>query len=291
MIPFNSSPNKTTVMETKKILVPTDFSESAYRALLHAAALAEQTGAEVHLVHIVQYSAISMMRAPEINLIVPSSYSFFWETKKQQMETISRWVRQQYNISIYTTIQEGSITKELVQYTFQNNIDLIILHDTSSKTWWSRLFKDRTKAIQKRVSVPVITILAAAEKPFNWNDVVIPVTDTVPEARIRTIAAFADKFRITIHIVALQVLGKAKKPLSIMMNSLYAIRSKCNAPVICRELNGEGLHDAARKYAEKIHANALIENNGHCSKPKGLLIRIADYFEKTDYPYITPGAI
>jgi hypothetical protein len=51
------------------------------------------------------------------------------------------------------------------------------------------------------------------------------------------------------------------------------------------------LHDAARAYAEKIHANALIENNRPNQRREGIINRIARYFEKTEYPYITPGMI
>lgn len=278
-------------METKKILVPTDFSESAFRALLHAAALAEQTEAEIHLVHVINYSALSIMRAPEVNMIIPSSYTFLWESKKQQMESIRRWVLQKYSVNILNAMPEGNTVNQLIDYAKKNDISLIILHDSAKVNFWSRLFRNKAKAIQEKASVPVLTILDTTEKPFNWNDVVIPVTDSVPETRIRTIAAFAEKFKITVHFVTLSAFRKAKRPLTVLMQSLQAIRSKCNAPVICRELKGEHLHDAARNYAEKIHANALIENNEKQKKTGGLFSSIAGFFERAEYPYITPGMI
>ena len=278
-------------METKKILVPTDFSETAYKALLHAAALAEHSKAEIHLVHVLQFSAISMFRAPEINLLLPSSYHFFCETRRQQMESIKRWVLEKYQVTIQTDMPEGDTVEQLRKYVEQHQIDFIVLHDLTKRNWWSRLFKNKADIIQERIPVPVITILDAAEKPFNWSDVVIPVTDTIPELRISTIAAFAEKFKIRIHFVALQALGKAKKPFNVLMDSLRYIQSKCKAAVICRELKGNHLHDAARAYAEKIHANALIENNKPNQRKEGIINRIARYFEKTEYPYITPGMI
>lgn len=278
-------------METKKILVPTDFSETAYRTLLHAAALAEQTKAEIHLIHVLQFSAISMLRAPEINLLLPSSYHFFCETRKQQMESIKRWVLEQYQVTIQTAILEGNTIKQLTEYVVQHQIDFVVLHDLTKRSWWSKLFKNKASIIQERISVPVITILDAAEKPFNWNDVVIPVTDTVPELRIRTIATFAEKFKIRIHFVALQAWGKAKRPFNVLIDSLRFIQSKCKTSVVCRELKGDHLHNAARAYAEKIHANALIENNRPNQRNEGILNKIAGYFEKTEYPYITPGMI
>ncbi len=278
-------------MQTKKILVPTDFSETAYKALLHAAALAEQTKAEIHLIHVLQFSAMSMLRAPEINLLLPSSYHFFCETRKQQMESIKRWVLEQYEVTIQTVILEGDTIALLTKYVVQHQIDFVVLHDQAKRSWWSKLFKNKASIIQEKISVPVITILDAAENPFNWNDVVIPVTDTVPELRIRAIATFAEKFKIRIHFVALQAWGKAKKPFNVLMDSLRFIQSKCKASVVCRELKGNHLHNAARAYAEKIHANALIENNRPNQTPKGICNRISRYFEKTEYPYITPGMI
>lgn len=278
-------------METKKILVPTDFSEAAFRALEHAAALAEETGADIHLVHVIHYSALSMMRAPEINMIVPSSFTFFLESKKQQMESIKRWVLQKYTVNIITAMPEGNTVQQLTDYATTYAVDLIILHDTEKPGFWSRLFGDKAKHIQRKVSMPVITILDSSEKPFDWSNVVIPVTDSVPEARIRTIASFAEKFKITVHFVALKAWGTAKRPLAVLLQSLQAIRSKCNTPVICKELKGKHLHEAARNYAEKIHANALIENNAQPSNTGGLIARITQYFEKTEYPYMTPGMI
>lgn len=278
-------------MEKKKILVPTDFSEKAYRALLHAAVLAEQTNADIHLVHVVQYSALSMVRTPEINLLVPNSFQYLWESKKNQMESIKRWVLEKYNVTIHSAMPEGNTVKQLLFYAKKQQIDLIILHDTSTKLRWFGLLENKARAIQQRIGIPVITILDTIEKPFNWNDVVIPVTDTVPEARIKTIASFAEKFRITIHFVALKALGKAKKPFNVLMESLQFIRSKCSAPVICKELKGQHLHDAARMYAQKIHASAMMENNSKKRKPLGILNRIVKYFEKTEYPYVTSGII
>lgn len=278
-------------METKKILVPTNFSEPAFRVLLHAAVLAEQTGAEIHLVHVIHYSALSMMRAPEINLISPTSFSVFLETKKQQMESLRRWVLEKYTVTIHTALPEGNIVHQLRDYVLKETIDLVLLHDTAKTTLWKRLFGNNASAIQQKLAVPVITILDSTEKPFNWNDVVIPVTDFVPEARIKTIAAFAEKFRITIHFVAIRAWGTARRPLGILMQSLQFISSQCNTRVICKELKGERLHAAARNYAVKIHANALMENNEQRKKKTGLLTAIVKFFEKSEYRYPTPGMI
>lgn len=278
-------------METKKIMVPTDFSETAYRALLHAAVLAEQTKAEIHLVHVVQYATLPMLRTAEINLSLPGSTHYIWESKRNQMETIKRWVLQQYNVSIHTAMPEGGTVKQLTLYAKQHKIDLIILHDTGKKNIWTWLLGNKASDIQRKTTIPVITMLDAVEKPFNWNDVVIPVTDIVPEARIKTIASFAEKFKITIHFVALQAWGKAKKPFNVLLESLQFIKSKCDTRVVCKELKGDHLHEAARNYAEKIHASALMENNGPKRKSDGILNRITRYFEKTDYPYLTPGMI
>lgn len=273
-------------MKTQNILVPTNFSESAYKALLHAATMAGELNATIHLVHVTNYFAGSFVKTPEVQQIMPDAYSSFWQSKKTQLETTKRWVREKFDVPIETHLLEGNISGQLKNYTQEADIDLVILHDQHKKSLWKKLFGTKTAILQKELSVPVLTLLEVPGQPFEWSDVVIPITDFVPETRINTIAAFAERFRFTIHLVALRALGRAGRPLHILVNSLQAIKARYNARVVCREIQGKQLHEAAMAYADEIQANALMENNRAQKAKKNLWQRITGYFDNAEYPYL-----
>lgn len=273
-------------MKTHHILVPTNFSESAYKALLHAATMAGELNATIHLVHVTSYITGTLVKSSEAQLLMPNAYTSLRQSKQAQLETTKRWVKEKFNVSIETSLLEGSIGGQIKQYAAEADIDLVILYDHYKKSFWKQLFGSNTDVLQKELSVPVLTLLEIPGQPFEWSDVVIPVTDFVPETRINTIAAFAERFRFTIHLVALRALGKAGRPLQVLLNSLQVIKSKYNARVVCREIQGRQLHTAAMAYAGEIQANALMENNKKQRSKTNLWQRVREYFDDAEYPYL-----
>jgi nucleotide-binding universal stress UspA family protein len=280
-------------METKKILVPTNFSAPAFRALLHAAELAVRENAEIHLLHVINPGVWSYIASPEVHVMVPGAYQQFRQSKLEQLELTCRWLLERYQVTVTTAIREGSVSTQVKEYAHAIGADLVLLHAPKKLGFWSKLFGHTAGKIEAALEIPVITLMDTTEEVFNWNDVVIPVTDVVPVSRIRTIAALADKFRITIHFVALAMWEKAGpgKSIQLLLDSLKMAKARSSAPVVCREIPGHHLLEAARSYAEKIKANAMMLYNKKQRNKEKDMLALDEQFQVSEYPYLAPGML
>lgn len=276
-------------MKTKKILVPTNFSAPSFSALLHAAELAVQQQAEIHLLHVVDPGVWSYIASPDVHLMVPGVYQQYRQSRMEQLQATCRWLLEKYQVPITTSLREGAISTQIQTYAQEIEADMVLLHAPKKLNWWSKLFGYTAGRIAAKVEAPVITLMDTSEEVFNWNNVVIPVEEVVPDARIRTIADLAEKFRITIHFVALGMWKKAGVATPLLLRSLRQIKARSNAPVICKEIAGSRLLDAARSYAEKIRANAMILYNRKERKRRNSFLELYEQFLLNQYPYHPHG--
>jgi len=117
------------IQNVKKILAPIDFSDFSMDAMQGAKDLANDVGADVHLVHVV---------VPHF-LIIPlplatSADQSFEQTRESAMtqqaeEELARLKKDEFGNSpkVVTAVLNGSPVKMLIEYAEQNAIDLIML--------------------------------------------------------------------------------------------------------------------------------------------------------------------
>lgn len=144
----------------KKILCAVDFSERSYHALQTAVALASESDAELHLIHVVskarnledyQDVACSLVEHIEAKMILDS----YVKLSALIEERIPRAVRS------HLTIRQGDAATEIIRNAKKEGADMIIL-GTQARKGWRRFVSNSivNKVIQQAIC-PVITIQAA----------------------------------------------------------------------------------------------------------------------------------
>jgi type II secretory ATPase GspE/PulE/Tfp pilus assembly ATPase PilB-like protein len=98
------------MVATNKILVPTDFSPHGEAALVHACQLAESSGAELHLVHVV---------AGELSL----------DKRRETLEKLARALdpHQELELEVRREALGGVPYRRIVEYADEHNVDLIVM--------------------------------------------------------------------------------------------------------------------------------------------------------------------
>ncbi len=107
----------------RRILVPLDFSESSYKALAYASALAKQFGARITLLHVVQMSYMvgeyGAIELPELEVQLTTS-------ARTKLESVAREKVPAGQVD-GTLIRVGPAVSEIANTAKETNADLLVI--------------------------------------------------------------------------------------------------------------------------------------------------------------------
>lgn len=144
------------MMTFKKILVPTDFSESAKYALPFAIDLAKKYGAKIYLLHVVEPIAVPV--------------DFAWGTysypdiEKQLSgyveETLEQIQKQDIpaDLDSEATILHGKSWREIVTYARDEGMDLIVMATHGLSGLSHALYGSTAEKVTRKAVCPVLTV-------------------------------------------------------------------------------------------------------------------------------------
>jgi nucleotide-binding universal stress UspA family protein len=114
------------VIQLNRILVPVDFSKFSDNALGYACAFAEQFGAELHLMHVLQ-DVVAMM--PEPGLFVPPSGDWLEDLEKSARDELAKLPEpaMRGKLQVVREVRQGAPFLEIIRYAREHKVDLIVL--------------------------------------------------------------------------------------------------------------------------------------------------------------------
>ncbi len=155
-----------------KILVPTDFSETASNALKQAVSIASKANAEIELVHVI----LPGMNY-EGNVPIPHGKSYNANLKKnieKQLENIARQIRKDNTIKVSIKVVLGVPHKEICSIASEEEVDIIVM-GTHGVSGVSEFFVGSNAAkIVASASCPVITI-QKTPKTKGFKNIILPI--------------------------------------------------------------------------------------------------------------------
>lgn len=143
-------------MKFGKILVPTDFSESAKYALPFAIDLAEKYGAEIHILHVVEPIAVPV--------------DFAWGTysypdiEKQLSgyveKTLEDIIREQIpaSLTVTSSIVHGKSWREIITLAREGEMDLIVMATHGLSGFSHALYGSTAEKVVRKAPCPVLTV-------------------------------------------------------------------------------------------------------------------------------------
>ncbi|MFA1611191.1 universal stress protein [Halobellus rubicundus] len=150
-------------IDVGRILVPIDGRESALPALDHAVSLADETGASVHLLAVVDpYGLSSVTERTEVEADLEDAVA----------DAAARV--QDAGVAVRTAVESGFPHEEILEYVDREGIDLVAM-GTHGRTGLDRyLLGSVAEKVVRLSPVPVLTVRpdAAGERPY--RDVVVP---------------------------------------------------------------------------------------------------------------------
>lgn len=141
----------------QRILLPTDFSENAKAAQDYACGLADQFGAQLHVVTVVQDVALVL---PEtgmfLTLPLPSVHEIV-ETAETTLKSVLKpeWVSQH---DVVYKVLVGNPFIEIVQYATDQQLDLIVMGTHGRTGLQHVMLGSVAERVLRKSTCPVLTV-------------------------------------------------------------------------------------------------------------------------------------
>ncbi len=145
------------MIKLQRVLLPTDFSEYSAAARVYACAFAQQFGAELHVLHVIQDLA-PLVPEPGAALAPPVDYLRELELNAHAM--LERAVDASWAVgkSIVKVVRQGPPFLEIVQYAQEANIDLIVLGTHGRGGLAHMLLGSVAEKVVRKAPCPVLTV-------------------------------------------------------------------------------------------------------------------------------------
>ncbi len=146
----------------KKILVPTDFSETSFRAINYAASLASNLHAEIILFHAVIAPVITggdMVFTADVSSIQKDAQV---QLEKTKAELMSKYLK--LNVSVGTSV--GVPAVEVIQKCKNDAIDLVIMGSNGTSGILEVVFGSVTRSVIGNCPCPVLTVPINAQNVY-----------------------------------------------------------------------------------------------------------------------------
>lgn len=145
----------------KKILLPTDFSEAATNAFVHALEFAKNVNAELILLHTFEIPVYDSQFFPENYAAIYSSIELakfeMFKDEIPKLRTIAA-ERKLDDIVIRHRLMDGDLIYNLKNAVEEDQIDFVIMGTTGVSDWTKFFLGSNTNSVISEVQVPVLCI-------------------------------------------------------------------------------------------------------------------------------------
>jgi len=142
------------VIQLKRILLPTDFSDCAQHALKYATALARSFGAKVYLLHVVD--------VPVYGYLEPFAGSVWslYDMKEEAERSIADIIPPEDRdaVGAESFVREGTPFVEIVKFAKEKDIDLIVIGTHGRTGLKHMLIGSVEEKVVRKAPCPVLTV-------------------------------------------------------------------------------------------------------------------------------------
>lgn len=148
----------------KKILVPTDFSPNADKALAYATEIARRANSTIILLHITAATHASLN---EYVILEGDHDRSIIDEAKAKLEIAAKAAKEVAGVTVRYEIYNGFIPDAIFEASKRDHVDLVVMGTVGDSGVREKLFGSMTAAVigQSLVPVLVIPLLAEAEPP------------------------------------------------------------------------------------------------------------------------------
>jgi nucleotide-binding universal stress UspA family protein len=247
----------------KKILVPTDFSETAGNALSQAIYMAKLNKAIIKLIHVV-----TPVNFTSQNTLIPTSDTFYTtilDQSNQDLKKIAAKIEEANNIGVEFEVKVGNVSDEICTMADEGKFDIIIMgtHGTSGvKEFFagSNAYK-----VVNHAECPVLTI---QQKPDNqsYKNIILPIRlEITSRQKVDYAIEMARLFDATIFIVGYTDDTNESQQFKVKqyVEQVEKYLTKCNVKHTSTSIFADNFTKEILDYAKKNNADLIVVMKKH----------------------------
>ena len=144
------------MIDLKRVLIPTDFSDYSAEGLKYGCALAEKFEAEIHLLHVLEMHPST---TPTFGGGLALT-NFVQESKEAANQALSKLPTTEWSSgrSIVRATADGSPFVEIIRYAKDNDIDLIVMGTHGRSGLTQMLIGGVAEKVVRKSPCPVLTV-------------------------------------------------------------------------------------------------------------------------------------
>lgn len=251
------------ILNIKKILIPTDFSETANLALEHAVHLAKTCNAEIFLVHVVSTFAFRV-NLPEIDLD-ESKNSKLTNAVVLKLKQIAEDIEEKHGLKVHTLMASGSIKSEVIKLANEIDADLIVLGTHGVSGLREFIMGSNAFRIVSDASCPVLSVQSSA-KELGFKNIVVPIDNSFhSREKLGISVKMAKTFGATLHVCGLRSHDHKDEELNakfrMKIKQVEDYLTEKDVPFTSEIIFCTNIANATMKHAEKYNADLIIIMN------------------------------
>lgn len=183
----------------KRILVPTDFSDTALKALVYAAELALKSGGTVTLLHVI---------APDENRVWRPHATEDEYTERfiseQQKKLDAVWVNMMHeypDLTVITDVKQGLVQQTILAYAEEYYMDLVVMGTTGASGFKKILMGSVTADLIGKLRVPLLAVPVSFEMKEPQRILLATNQFDLDENVIDQVVKIAEYFAAQVHVV------------------------------------------------------------------------------------------
>ena len=142
----------------KRILVPTDFSDSSDEALKQALELAKQYNAKVYLLHVAEpVTQCAGDYCLDSSTVKEAEDAEILQAKEKMQKELKKFSEFQ-EIEVITDIREGKPVEEILKEQEEKGVDLIVMPSHGKTGFMKRLMGQISEKIMEEAKSPVLLV-------------------------------------------------------------------------------------------------------------------------------------
>lgn len=180
----------------QKILVPTDFSSNALKAVTYASEIARKSGAAIVLLHVIE---------PSINMVNPQADLYRDEVVKERSEQLNlsqKLVTNIYpGIKVESELSRGAVIPSLLDFAEKEKVDLIVMGTTGASGLKEFFMGSVAAGVIGKTKIPVLTVPVSYE--MEEPDAILFATNQFEKNKniLDKVVAISKLFFAAIHVV------------------------------------------------------------------------------------------
>jgi nucleotide-binding universal stress UspA family protein len=137
----------------KKIIIPTDYSESSQITIAYAAHLAQKTGATLVLYHAF-FVPVDVTQVP----VQLAAVDGLTSENIAKLKVLVQEISEKYNIEVEYYVSPLPLADELIELVAKIDADLVVMGRHETQDWERTLFGSSMAEVVKKATFPVLVI-------------------------------------------------------------------------------------------------------------------------------------